>query len=118
MPCIRTTTSVKLDKEKKTQLRNCLGAAVEKYLGKDPVRMMTIFEDGMDMSRGLEERPGDPIAFIECKFFGGENLSDFKNFDKTIKEEFGRILKMAPPDLYIKYEVINGWENAPKLFKF
>ena len=117
MPFIRTTTNAKLDDDREIRLREGLGRAVDRYLGKDPVRMMTVFEGGMHLQRGIGARMDIPAAFVECKFFGGDDLNSFEKFDEAVKDLYRKELSAAPEDLYIKYEVINGWESDSRIFK-
>jgi len=116
MPFIRTTTSAVLDQEKEEKLIAIYGDAVSRFLGKAPVRMMTAVEGGIHMRRGLEKRDV-PTAFVECKFFGGENYENFREFDESLKKSLCGLLGTAPSDLYIKYEVINGWDAQTRIFK-
>lgn len=117
MPYIRTTTSVRLDREKEEKLRSILADAVSECLGKDPFRMMSLFESNPGMSRGRTEDNTGKVAFVECKFFGGDSYEAFEAFDSRIKKEFCETLELAPENIYIKYEVINGWGHPANIFK-
>lgn len=117
MPFIRTTTNVNLDEEKEQCLRKGTAQLVKEILDKDPVRMMTAYEGNMHLCRGTEDSRDVPTAFVECKFFGGGGYDVFEKFDKAMHELYQRVLGMEPQNLYIKYEVINGWDEPARIFK-
>ena len=56
-------------------------------------------------------------ACVECKFFGGGRYEVFEAFDKAMHELYRNVLSIQPQDLYIKYEVIYGWDEPAKIFK-
>lgn len=41
----------------------------------------------------------------------------FEAFDKAMHELYRNVLSIQPQDLYIKYEVIYGWDEPAKIFK-
>lgn len=116
MPFIRTTTNVELNSEKEKKLREGTAQLVKEILGKDPVRMMTAYEGGIHLSRGLSGEK-QPTAFVECKFFGGGPYEIFEEFDQKMHALYQEVLLVEPQDLYIKYEVINGWDHPAQIFK-
>ncbi len=117
MPFIRTTTNVNLDEVQERSLREGTAELVKEILGKDPVRMMTVYEGGMHLCRGSYENKDVPAAFVECKFFGGGGYEVFEQFDQAMHELYQKILLIEPMNLYIKYEVINGWDKPAQIFK-
>lgn len=117
MPFIRVTTNVVLDEEKELKLRGRMADIVGCILGKDPVRMMTAFEGGVHLCRGGSENVHVPAAFVECKFFGGRDYESFESFDGAMKAIYREVLGIEPVNLYIKYEVINGWDEPARIFK-
>ncbi len=117
MPFIRTTTNVELTKETEVALKHRMAKIVQEILGKDPARMLTAFEGSVDLYRGTDDSGEIPAAFIECKFFGGKDDASFERFDKAMKQIYGELLQIEPVNLYIKYEVINGFHEPPQLFK-
>lgn len=117
MPFIRVTTNVVLDEDKELALRRRMADIVGDILGKDPVRMMTAFEGGVHLCRGGSENARVPAAFVECKFFGGKDYKSFEAFDGAMKTIYKNVLGIEPVNLYIKYEVINGWNEPARIFK-
>ncbi len=117
MPFIRVTSNVEISSEQESELRQKTADIVGNILGKDPARMMTAFEGGVHLCRGTAENAGVPAAFIECKFFGGPDFEVFKEFDSRMHKIYGDVLNIRPEDLYIKYEVINGWDTPARIFK-
>lgn len=117
MPFIRTTTNVNLSEVHEKSLREGTAKLVQDILGKDPIRMMTAYEGNVHLCRGMEENKDVPTAFVECKFFGGGGYEIFEHFDKAMHELYQNILSIEPQNLYIKYEVINGWDEPARIFK-
>ena len=94
MPFIRTTTNVNLAVDQEKRLRTGTAELVRDILNKDPIRMMTAYE-----------------------FIGGGGYEVFEAFDKAMHELYRNVLSIQPQDLYIKYEVIYGWDEPAKIFK-
>lgn len=117
MPFIRTTTSVSLTKDMEQSLKHRLAAIVADILEKDPVRMLTAFEGDIHMYRGHDDTGSIPAAFVECKFFGGKDYKSFEAFDRAMKQIYMEELGIRPENLYIKYEVIHGWDQPAWIFK-
>lgn len=117
MPFIRTTTNVVLDVSKENSLREGTASFVKEILGKDPIRMMTAYEGSMHLCRGQSENRAVPTAFVECKFFGGGGYEVFEKFDAAMHALYKEVLDIEPQNLYIKYEVINGWDEPARIFK-
>lgn len=117
MPFIRTTTNVNLDEAQEKSLREGTAELIKDILGKDPIRMMTAYEGGVHLSRGTGEIHHVPTAFVECKFFGGGDYEVFEQFDQAMHELYRKTLSIEPVNLYIKYEVINGWDKPAQIFK-
>lgn len=117
MPFIRTTTNVTLDETKENSLREGTATLVREILGKDPIRMMTAYEGSVHLCRGQAENKDIPTAFVECKFFGGGGYDTFEKFDVAMHTLYKEVLEIEPSNLYIKYEVINGWDEPARIFK-
>ena len=117
MPFIRTTTNVELDEAQEKYLREGTAELVKDILGKDPVRMMTAYEGSIHLCRGTDENKNVPAAFVECKFFGGGGYEVFEQFDQSMHALYQKVLQIEPQNLYIKYEVINGWDKPAQIFK-
>lgn len=117
MPFIRTTTNVGLTKDAEIALKQRMAGIVQDILGKDPARMLTAFEGDIHLYRGLDDTGDIPAAFVECKFFGGKDHASFERFDAAMKQIYGEVLHIEPVNLYIKYEVINGWNEPAHIFK-
>lgn len=117
MPFIRTTTNVDLNEENEKSLREGTAKLVGEILNKDPIRMMTAYEGRIHLCRGTDENRDVPTAFVECKFFGGGGYEVFEHFDKAMHELYHAVLNIEPQNLYIKYEVINGWDKPTRIFK-
>lgn len=117
MPFIRVTANTALSETIEHELRSQMAECVKNILGKDPVRMMTAFEEKVHLCRGGNENSFVPAAFVECKFFGGDDYEAFEKFDSAMKKIFGQLLNITPDNLYIKYEVIDGWNEPPRIFK-
>ena len=109
MPFIRTTTNVNLAVDQEKRLRTGTAELVRDILNKDPIRMMTAYEGNIHLCRGGDDRWNVPTAFVECKFF--------EAFAKAMHELYRNVLSIQPQDLYIKYEVIYGWDEPAKIFK-
>lgn len=117
MPFIRTTTNVMLNPEKELVLKHRIADIVESVLEKDPARMLTAFEGGVHLYKGLDDTGELPAAFVECKFFGGRDYKSFEQFDAAMKLIYSEELHIEPGNLYIKYEVIHGWGEPAHIFK-
>jgi hypothetical protein len=117
MPFIRTTTNLPLTHENEIRVKHRLEQIVSDILGKNPERMLTAFEGNLHLYRGTDDRGAIPAAFIECKFFGGRDYADFEKFDEQLKIIYGEELGISPQNLYVKYEVINGWDQQAQIFK-
>lgn len=117
MPFIRTTTNVELTQRAEAALKHRIAGIVKDILEKDPARMLTAFEGNIHLYRGLDDTGDIPAAFVECKFFGGKDYAAFERFDAAMKQIYGEVLHIEPVNLYIKYEVINGWNEPARIFK-
>ena len=117
MPFIRTTTNVNLDEAQEKSLREGTAELIKDILGKDPIRMMTAYEGGVHLSRGTGENHHVPTAFVASALPLTETVVRSTWALQAMHDLYRKTLSIEPVNLYIKYEVINGWDKPAQIFK-
>ena len=107
MPFIDTKTTVKVTDEKREELKNLLGKAIELIPGKTEKWLMLSFEDGVKMYFAGDD--SSDMAYIEVKIFGTAEDKYYEALTKEITEIFGKVLSVAPDKIYVKYEECFHW---------
>ena len=107
MPFINTKVNIPISSEQEEMLKSKLGKAISIIPGKSERWLMLNFEDKCRMYfRGNADLP---MAFIEVKIFGGAGGNEYEKLTATITEIISDVLKIAPDQIYIKYEEVMYW---------
>lgn len=107
MPFINTKVNVPISVEQEEALKSKFGNAISIIHGKSEMWLMLNFEDNCHMYfRGESELP---TAFIEVKIFGGASGNEYEKLTSKLTEIVSDVLKIAPNQIYIKYEEVEYW---------
>ena len=104
MPYIKTTTNIKIDDIKLSNIKSKMGEAI-KIMGKTEDWLMLSFEDNIKMYfKGSNQ---NPMAFIEVKVLGSVNNSNemTSELSNIISNELG----ISPNNIYISYQGYSDW---------
>ncbi len=107
MPYIKTTTSVKLNDEKKEALKSKLGQAIALIPGKSEAWLMLAFEDGAYMS--FKGNADEDYAFADVSLFGSASDAAYDRLTGAICEILNEELGIKLSNIYVKYEETDHW---------
>lgn len=107
MPYIGTVTTVKINDEKREEIKKHLGKAIELINGKSEKFLMLAFND--DTKMYFSGNDDDDTAFIDVKIFGTAEKSEYDALTAKITEIYSNVLAIAPNRIYVKYEECFNW---------
>lgn len=104
MPYIKTSTNVKIEEEKLTNIKTKMGEAI-RVMGKTEDWLMLEFNDNVKMY--FKGNGDNPIAFLDVRVLGSVNNSNEMTRELTniISSELG----IAPSNIYISYQGYSDW---------
>lgn len=114
MPYISTTTNIKVDKQKETELKASFGKAISLIPGKSENWLMVSISDETPMY--FKGNGDSPIAFVEVSIFGGASDSAYDAMTAELTKQINTILGIEPQNIYIKYEESTHWGWAGSNF--
>ncbi len=112
MPYINTTTTKKLDKSARDEIKRELGQIIAEIPGKSENWLMVSFSDEVPMYfRGDDSAD---CAYVEVSIFGGASDDAYDRLTARICELFEKKLGISPDRVYVKYEEADhwGWNGA------
>lgn len=107
MPYINIKTSVKLDENKKAELKSAFGRAIETIPGKTESYLMVAVEDGISIYLGGDD--SKPLAMIDVKIYGHAKPSDFSKMTGVLCEICKKLLGISPDGVYVTYAEVENW---------
>ena len=107
MPCIQTTTSVKVSDAQKKDLEARFGKAIEVFPGKTERWLMTTLVDSVPVCMAGD---GDtPAAFVEVSLLGKSDRAHFERMTAVICDILQDVLSLDPARVYVKYTEVDHW---------
>ena len=107
MPCIQTTTSVRVTDAQKQALRERFGKAIEVFPGKTERWLMTTLQDGAFVSMAGDSET--PAAFVEVSLLGKSDRAHFERMTAEICAVLQDVLSLSPANVYVKYTEVQHW---------
>ena len=112
MPYINTTTTKKLDKAQRDEIKAELGQIIAEIPGKSENWLMVGFCEGAAMYfRGDDSADS---AYVEVSILGRADADAYERITARICDLFERKLGISPDRVYVKYEEAEywGWNGA------
>lgn len=107
MPFINSKVTVKMNREKREQVKKRLGEAITLVPGKSENWLMVGFEDEYDLYfKGNQDAPA---AFVEVKIYGGASGDVFDKLTGAVCQIFSEELGIPSDRIYVKYEEVEHW---------
>lgn len=107
MPYINTTTTKKLDKSERDQIKAGLGKIIAEIPGKSENWLMVGFCEGAAMYfRGDDS---DDCAYVEVSILGHADSDAYERMTSGICDLFQQKLGISPDRVYVKYEEAGNW---------
>ena len=107
MPYIKTTTTAKIDNEKKQALTEAFGRAIELIPGKSERWLMLGFFGEVDMTLAGTAEGG--AAMIEVQLLGSASSGAKSDLTAALTSEASSILGVSPGRIYINYSEFDTW---------
>ena len=107
MPCIQTTTSVRVSDAQKKQLVQRFGKAIEVFPGKTERWLMTTLVDDAPVSFAGDDVT--PAAFVEVSLLGKSDRAHFERMTAVICDVLRDVLSLDPAHVYVKYTEVDHW---------
>lgn len=102
MPFIKAKISCPVSQKQESELKACMGKAIELIPGKSEEYLLLEFEDNCHL--WLRGKNDEPIAYIEAAIFGNEQHYGYDAFTAEITNLFAKALNIRPDHIYIKYD--------------
>lgn len=107
MPYIGTVTSVKINEEKRENIKALLGQAIELIEGKNERFLMLSFTDNTKMY--FAGNDDSDTAFVDVKIFGTAKKEEYAALTAEITRIYSKELGLLPARIYVKYEECFNW---------
>ena len=107
MPCIQTTTNVRISDESRKALERRFGKAIEIFPGKTEQWLMLTFSDNTPVCMAGSE--DDPAAFVTVSLLGQSDRATFSRMSGEICAILADELQIPGDRVYIKYEEVRHW---------
>lgn len=109
MPFVNFVTSVKLDENKRDEVRNAIWEAITVIPGKTPEVTMIEIRDGADLRKG----PGDaPAIFMETRLFTRPPMDSKKEYCQKLFAKFEELLGVEPAKMYFNMLEFFEWGSG------
>jgi len=107
MPYFRVSVTQKLSPEKKQELAEGLGIALETVPGKERFMLMADIEDGKSVFVG--GRPAENYAFADIHYYGAYSYQIKSKLTKEVFAVFSRVLGVEPPFASLTITEHHSW---------
>ena len=107
MPYIKATTSIKLDCDKKKQLKEEFGKLIETVPGKTEKWLMVAVEDEAYMA--FAGKDDSPALMVEVDLLGGADRGVYDALTSVICKRMQELLGIDGERIYVKYKEFSVW---------
>ena len=107
MPCIQTTTSVRVSDAQKKELKTRFGKAIEIFPGKSERWLMLTLQDDTPVCFAGDDDA--PAAFVQVSILGKSDRAHFERMTAEICAILESVLSVSPDRVYVKYEECAHW---------
>ena len=109
MPFVKFVTSVKMDENKRDEVRNAIWDAITVIPGKTPEVTMIELQDGADLQKGPG---GAPAIFMETRLFTRPPFDTKKEYCAKLFAKFEELLGVEPVKMYFNVLEFNEWGSG------
>lgn len=107
MPCIQTTTNVRISDNDRRTLQTRFGKAIEVFPGKTERWLMLTFADNTPVCMAGEGEAA--AAFVEVSLLGKSDRAHFERMTAVICDILRDVLAIDPARVYVKYTEVDHW---------